>query len=704
MEYPKKGRYRHYKGGEYELLFIARHSETDEPMAVYRALYDCPDTPLGEGVWARPLSMWTEKVEVNGQTVPRFRFIGDASGNENRMDGQPNAEESPPCASADIRSILRQTYGYDEFRPGQEEAIRAVLSGRDTLGVMPTGAGKSLCYQIPALALEGLTVVVSPLISLMKDQVQALKLLGVPAAFINTSLSEAQISEALRRAEAGVYKLMYVAPERLLTPRFERLCQRTRIALVAVDEAHCISQWGQDFRPSYLDIPLFLQRLEKRPRLCAFTATATERVRRDIKRMLGLHDPFELVTGFDRPNLYYSVVRTGDKMKSLMELMNTYSGMSGIIYCATRKTTEEVCEALVKKGIHAARYHAGLDEEERKRAQEAFSVDETPIIVATNAFGMGIDKSNVRFVIHYNLPKDPESYYQEAGRAGRDGERADCVLLYSPSDLVTQGFFIDHLGEEAGIDARTADLLKKAARERLNAMKDYAVSGKCLRRSLLSYFGESAPERCGRCAVCDGLMRRTDATDAAKIVLALVSALRVPYGEGMLVKILRGSRAEDVLSRGLNNSAHYGALASLGASTVSEVIGMMVSQGILVRSEGEYPVLTRGEKAEALEKGTERVEISFAPPADRTHRARAKDGRSADSLMNRLKALRMSLARKKGVPPYMIFSDATLREIEDMRPRTAEEFLRIGGVGAAKCRAYASAFIGCVSGWEEEHA
>ena len=706
MDYPKKGRYRHFKGGMYELMYIARDSETDEPKVVYRALYDCPDTPLGEGIWVRPLSMWTQTVEVNGETVPRFQYLPDEGAELSGAyrEGEPPCAEEAPSGREDIRSILRQTYGYEDFRPGQEEAIRSVLSGRDTLGVMPTGAGKSLCYQIPALALEGMTIVVSPLISLMKDQVQALRLLGVPAAFINTSLSEKQISEALKRAEAGVYKLMYVAPERLLTPRFESLCRKVRIALVAIDEAHCISQWGQDFRPSYLDIPAFLQRLPVRPRVCAFTATATEKVRADIRRILGLKDPYELVTGFDRPNLYFSVVRAGDKMKALTELMHTYSGMSGIIYCATRKTVEEVCDALVKRGVRAARYHAGLGEEERRLSQEAFSMDETPVIVATNAFGMGIDKSNVRFVIHYNLPKDPESYYQEAGRAGRDGERADCVLLYSPSDLVTQGLLIDHLGEEAGIDAQTAAVLKKAARERLSAMKEYAVSGRCLRRSLLGYFGEKAPESCGFCGECDGLTRRADATDAAKAVLSLVSALRPSYGEGMLIKILRGSRAEDVRSRNLDKSPYYGVLGSLGASTVSEVIDKMVFQGILARTGGEYPVLTRGEQAGDLENGSVQVEISFAPPAERPRRARARtNADGAESLMGRLKALRTAIARRKGVPPYMIFSDATLRQIEGKMPRTAEEFLRIGGVGAAKCRAYASAFIACVTGWEEEN-
>ncbi len=757
MTYPPKGRYRHYKGKEYELLFVARHSETDEPLVIYRALYPCPDTPLGEGVWARPLSMWLETVTVGGRTIPRFQYLGDAASDgiasstkpvpSERTDSSaqdeitpidaappkpfPSGEGAAPSGSDDLPpseklpggfplnsacqdsdaalpspdaplTLLRRFFGYASFRPGQREIISACLEGRDVLGVMPTGAGKSLCYQIPALALEGTALVISPLISLMKDQVGALRQLGVSAAFINSSLSESQIARALAKAEAGEYKLIYVAPERLLTPRFEALCRSLPISLVAVDEAHCISQWGQDFRPSYLDIPSFISRLPRRPCLCAYTATATLKVRGDIRSLLGLRDPFELVTGFDRPNLYFNVLRPADKMSALMDLMRTYSGMSGIVYCATRKTVEEVCEALVKRGVNASRYHAGLDEDERRANQDAFSLDEVPVMVATNAFGMGIDKSNVRFVIHYNLPKDPESYYQEAGRAGRDGERADCVLLYSPADLVTQGYFIDRLGEEAGLDEPTRRTLQSAARKRLNAMKSYACGAKCLRASLLEYFGEPAPEKCGRCAVCDGLIRQADATQAARTALALVKSLRVNYGAGTLVDVLRGSRGEAVLSRRLDKAPQYGALRELSRARVDELLERMLDEGALRRLTGDFPVIAPGPRADELEAGDLRVLISDEPPRAAKRRQKTPAGAQGDTgLLAELKKLRMQLARKLGIPPFMVFSDASLSSMAALMPHTQEEFRQVHGVGEAKCRTYAAAFIGCIRGWEK---
>ena len=376
-----------------------------------------------------------------------FRNAEDASFDAPRDAGEVRKAR----VTGDIHAILKSVYGYGAFREGQEDVIGAILDGRDVLGVMPTGAGKSLCYQIPALAMEGCAIVISPLISLMKDQVNALTQAGVPAAFLNSSLSERQTAAALSNARGGKYKIIYVAPERLLTERFLSLAAEMNPSMIAVDEAHCISQWGQDFRPAYLDIPEFIRRLPARPRLCAFTATATERVRADIRRLIGLREPLELVTGFDRPNLYYRVLRPANKREALTELLNGYRGMSGIIYCATRKQVEEICDSLKRDGFRAARYHAGLSDDERRRNQDAFAMDDSGVMVATNAFGMGIDKSDVRFVIHYNMPKDIESYYQEAGRAGRDGERADCVLLYSAQDMITQSFFIDHMGEESNL-------------------------------------------------------------------------------------------------------------------------------------------------------------------------------------------------------------------------------------------------------------
>ncbi|MBR4235642.1 MAG: DNA helicase RecQ [Clostridia bacterium] len=746
MDYPKKGIWRHFKGGTYELMYIARHSETDEPMVVYRALYECGETPLGERVWVRPLSMWTESVTRNGRTFPRFTYVGDEAAPPPSDADAPPADASfgeapaafiadaemqtsePAIAEADeisagarqdkdterldahvcdVRGILSRVYGYADFRPGQEQAIQSILSGRDTLGVMPTGAGKSLCYQIPALALEGVTIVISPLISLMQDQVNALKQNGVNAAYINTSLTEAQISAALRNAQNGAYKLIYVAPERLATDRFLRACAHMNIALVAVDEAHCISQWGQDFRPSYLDIPGFIKSLPARPRVCAFTATATQKVRSDIKELLGLDEPFELVTGFDRPNLYFNVLRPANKLSKLSELMRTYADMSGIIYCATRRQTDEVCEYLNQNGVRCARYHAGMSEEERKSAQEAFSMDEIPVIAATNAFGMGIDKSNVRFVIHYSMPKDIESYYQEAGRAGRDGERADCVLMYSPQDLVTQSFFIDHIGEEAKLDARTLSTLKKSARQRLNAMKSYAVSGKCLRASLLKYFGEDAPESCGRCTVCDGRIKRADVTGHAQSVMQLVASSKRAFGAGTLVQALRGSKTENVLRLGLDKSPCYGALKQLSRTAVDSVVEAMTDAGVLAKTDGEYPVIKKGVNWQQAESGELRLYTAEETTAAKPKTRRAPTPVLTDStpdarLFALLRDKRTELARSRSVPPFMIFADTSLISMTKLKPHTPEEFMRVNGVGEAKCRAYAESFISCVLKWEKE--
>ena len=489
MDFPKKGYYRHFKGGRYEVVDFARNSETTEWMVVYRALY-------GEGeLWVRPLSMWSEKVERNGKIYTRFLPEEEYL----RLQEQ---ETSDPPVPEDKYQLLKRLYGYDSFREGQEEVIDSILSGRDTLAILPTGAGKSLCYQLPAMLLSGVCIVVSPLISLMKDQVNALTQVGIPAAFLNSSLTDRQFDTAVQRIEEGRYRIVYVAPERLLTQRFLRIAQQIRISLVAVDEAHCISQWGQDFRPSYLEIPEFIRQLPQRPRLCAFTATATKKVRQDVERLLQLQDPYVRITGFDRPNLYYSVTRTREKDHRLLELLHSYRGFSGVVYCATRKNVESVCEMLREHGFPATRYHAGLSEEERRENQEDFIYDRAPLMVATNAFGMGIDKSNVRFVIHYNMPKDMESYYQEAGRAGRDGERADCHLLFEPKDIMLQKFFIEKMGEEVGLDEADLKKVQMNAQMRLNRMVDYCQTKGCLRNAILQYFGENRSADCMYCLNC----------------------------------------------------------------------------------------------------------------------------------------------------------------------------------------------------------
>ena len=467
--------------------------------------------------------------------------------------GTAPQREAPPPSPVGMgkHEVLKRYFGYDDFRDGQETLIDSILSGRDTLGVMPTGAGKSLCYQVPALMLEGCAVVISPLISLMKDQVAALKQAGVSAAYLNSSLTARQMDLALDNAGAGKYRILYVAPERLNTPRFLSLMEKQPPSLVAVDEAHCISQWGQDFRPGYLEIPDFIRRLPRRPYLCAFTATATQAVREDIVRLLELENPFVCVTGFDRPNLYFRVLEPARKDETLLRLAAEYAGKSGIVYCATRKEVESVCEMLNGRGISATRYHAGLSDQERRENQEAFALDKCRVMVATNAFGMGIDKSDVRFVIHYAMPGDLESYYQEAGRAGRDGEPAECTLLYSRRDIFTRRYFIQHMGEEAELSPEQLRRVQATARKRLEAMIDYCQETGCLRASILNYFGEEAPGRCGGCGNCAGEARDVTLTltpEAARPARRKNAPALEPADEA-LFEHLRAVRKEIALSR-----------------------------------------------------------------------------------------------------------------------------------------------------------
>ena len=715
MELPRKGRYRHFKGGEYEVLHIARHSETDEPLVIYRALYPCPDTPNGEGVWARPLSSWNAPAEAEGKAVPRFAPIADDAPpmpepppEEAFFAEPPEMPEMPSAAPAPVSTgpaeapedVLKRVFGYDSFREGQRETINAILAGRDVLGVMPTGSGKSICYQVPALTLPGCALVVSPLISLMKDQVAALKQAGVAAAFLNSSLSERQMDAALANLAAGRYKLAYVAPERLLTSRFLSLCRSLSISMVAVDEAHCISQWGQDFRPSYLDIPKFIASLPARPRLCAFTATATMRVRGDIQRLLGLCDPFSLVTGFDRPNLRFFVERPRDKMAALTRVLKAHEGQSGIVYCATRKAVEQVCDALRGQGVVATRYHAGLPDAERRGNQEDFSYDRAQVMVATNAFGMGIDKSDVRFVVHYNMPKDLESYYQEAGRAGRDGEAADCVLLYAKGDVATQRFLIDRMGEEGDLDDEQLAQARQAAWQRLEQMTAYCQTDTCLRACILRYFGEDAPDACGACGNCLRPAQRTDATRLALPVLRCVQDINGRVGARLIRSTLLGSREQRLLAMGLDRSPHYGLLKGVPRALLRDVIDEMLERGYLASSGGKYAVVRLGAKAkEALEGAPVllRVREAESEPAPRRQGAASAD----DGLFAALRALRLRIAEKRGVPAYMIFNDSTLRAMCALRPQTPEQFLRVPGVGEAKLRAYGGDFLQAIARWEK---
>ena len=618
----------------------------------------------------------------------------------------------------DKNTVLQQYFGHRTFRPGQEPLIDGLLAGRDVLGVMPTGAGKSVCYQVPALLMPGLTLVISPLISLMKDQVAALEEEGVSAACLNSALPEGQYMTVLRQALNGAYKILYVAPERLLTDSFLYLAANAPISLVAVDEAHCVSQWGQDFRPSYLKISEFIARLPRRPVVAAFTATATEEVRQDIARLLQLRDPLCLTTGFDRPNLYFGVARPRDKERYLEEYILDHPGKSGIVYCATRKSVESVCRDLRAAGISATRYHAGLPAEERTRNQEDFVYDRRRVMVATNAFGMGIDKSNVSYVLHYNMPKNLESYYQEAGRAGRDGEKAECILLFSLGDIQTAKFFLQHSGENEELTPEQADAVMKRDRERLDTMIGYCKTTRCLRSYLLDYFGERHTGGCGNCSNCCGDFVQTDITTEAQKILSGVARIqrRWPGSLGVVavVQMLRGAKDQKTLERGLDELPTYGIMKDTPPARMRLYLDALEEQGYLATSQGEYPVVTLTPKASGVLFHGERVLMqerrSTAQEAQagrRTSRkktaAKAALSEQDESLLGRLKALRTELAQKNHVPAYIIFNNVSLDEMAEKKPRTMGDFMRISGVGDAKARKYGADFIKVIARWVNEH-
>ena len=608
------------------------------------------------------------------------------------------------------QGILKDIFGYDTFRPGQEALIDALMAGQDAVGIMPTGAGKSLCYQIPALLLPGVTLVISPLISLMKDQVGALTQAGVPAAFINSSLSAAQQAAALRQAENGRFKIIYVAPERLTSPGFEAFVRRADIAAVMVDEAHCVSQWGHDFRPGYLDIRAFIDGLEGRPVVGAFTATATAKVREDIIHLLALWRPHVLVTGFDRPNLHFSTRIPADKNAELLNLIAARVGQAGIVYCSTRAGVEDVCDRLRRAGHAATRYHAGLEPEERQENQNAFVHDDAKIMVATNAFGMGIDKSNVAFVIHYNMPKNVESYYQEAGRAGRDGGPADCILLYSPKDVQINRFLI-----QSSREAREElDEAVRAARverdlELLRAMTVYATTTECLRRYILHYFGEQAPLFCGHCGNCNDHYEVADITeDARKIISCVVRIERMgrSAGKGLLAQILRGKDDETLRRTGYHCLPTFGIMADKPLRTLRYTLDHLVAEGYLGITDGPFPVLCTTEKSAEALRGQTPLSMRLpqekpkAPP--KAPKGRARVARSGDrALFDKLAALRLSLAHDLGVPAYVIFSDATLWDMCHKMPHSKAQFLEVSGVGHAKLGRFGAAFMAVIQDHEQ---
>ena len=596
----------------------------------------------------------------------------------------------------DKNALLQHYFGYPEFRPGQEELVDGILAGRDVFGIMPTGGGKSICYQLPGLMMGGVTLVVSPLISLMHDQVMALKAAGIPGAYVNSSLTFPQLRAVYRNMLMGKYKIIYVAPERLESEGFLDAVMQMEISMVAVDEAHCISQWGQDFRPSYLRIVEFIKLLPRRPVIAAFTATATERVREDVKRILGLRNPVEVVTGFDRPNLYFEVLHPEMKEAELLKLLEKRKRKSGIVYCATRKSVEHICDYLTERGYAATRYHAGLEEAERMANQDAFLYDEKTVMVATNAFGMGIDKSNVNFVIHYNMPKSLEAYYQEAGRAGRDGSNADCILLYGSRDVQTARFFIENGSDNEDLTEEQREQIKKQDYERLEAMVTYCKTRTCLRGWILEYFGQKHPENCGACGSCAREYEKKDITKEAQMILSCVRRIKdhLGYyvGKPTVARVLQGSREKKVLELGLNELSTYGLLKTMGRTDINLMIDRLEDGGYLT-TELEHQTLRLTEKSGGVLYLGEQVEILVLK--EEKLLPIGEDGMTEDEreLFDLLRECRSRLAKANGVAPFMIFSNATLMDMAKKRPRNTSEFKRVSGVGEMKAQWYGKDFL-----------
>jgi len=634
--------------------------------------------------------------------------------------------------SVDPRALeaLNRYFGYDSFRPGQSGIVSAIFAGHDVLGVMPTGAGKSICYQIPAAILPGVAIVISPLISLMRDQVDALNDVGLPAAFINTTQTPDEQDLVFAQALSGQIKLLYVAPERLETERFRNFAVRVPISLVAVDEAHCVSQWGQDFRSSYLGIGEFIAGLPTRPTVAAFTATATERVRRDIVSILGLHTPSITVTGFDRPNLYFDVISMPrkDKASWVASYIASHPDESGIVYCATRKETEALAESLNSAvaelraaggadvsdiGTIAVAYHGGMSADAREKAQRDFVTDRVPVVVATNAFGMGIDKSNVRFVIHHNMPESIEAYYQEAGRAGRDGEPSRCTLLWNESDIVTRRRLLDSDYENERLTPEEQEAVRASKRRLLDAMVGYCRTTDCLHAYMTRYFGETAGAaaktdgKCvGGCANCEHTFETIDVTDIARAISRCVHDVNQHVGSGKIVKVLRGSKAQDLSYLNPESLPSFGMLDEVPEARIRDVLSQMATDGFLTIAEGRLPIVGFGPRA------AETVAPEFHYDIKKIKRADARARRTPDvstpavgsyvpddgdeALFQKLRALRLDIARELGKPPYIVFSDKTLRDMVRVKPITDDQFLAVNGVGESKLKQYGERFLAAI--------
>lgn len=677
-------------------------------------------------------------------------------------------------SSSGALAALKQYFGYDSFREGQEDLVNAILAGHDVLGVMPTGAGKSICYQVPATMLPGLTIVISPLISLMRDQVDALNDAGIKAAFINTTQESDEQSMVFAQARQGDVKMLYVAPERLETERFRNFASQVKISLITVDEAHCVSQWGQDFRSSYLGIGEFIDSLPVRPTVAAFTATATEKVRRDIVRLLRLKNPKVTVTGFDRPNLYFDIINMPTKRKNvwITDYAAKHPDESGIVYCATRKETEALADELNRHGIGAAAYHGGMSAEARDKAQRDFVTDQVPVVVATNAFGMGIDKSNVRYVIHHNMPESIEAYYQEAGRAGRDGEPGRCTLLWNESDIVTRRRLLDMDSDNDRMSPEEQEVVRQSHRRLLNAMIGYCRTTECLHRYIMRYFADPSSMgttastenasgkklesninqlgpnaavgddevsgnaqkqdvkangeafKCGNCANCESTFETIDVSDVARAVSRCVHDLNQSFGIGKIVSVLRGSKAQDLINRRLDQVPSYGALQDVPDARIRDVVNQMATDGYLFVSEGRLPIVRFGGRAGETVKPDFHYEIKRIqrkrPIAETSGSAfgyyAADDAASGingsklhnaaygnyeptdedEALFQKFRELRRTIAQEIGKPPYIVFSDKTLRDMARIKPVTDAQFLAVNGVGENKLHLYGPRFMDVV--------